>query len=511
MAKRAVLSVSDKTGVLDFARELVKLGFEIVSTGGTYQTLIEGGVAAVYVTEITGFPEILDGRVKTLHPAVHGGILARRNAEHLAQLGELGILPVDLVAVNLYPFRQTIAKAGVTLEEAVENIDIGGPSMVRGAAKNHENVLVAVNPADYPRIIERLKSGQADARFRLELALAAFRHTAEYDAQIARYLQKQAGAEELFPETALLLGEREQMLRYGENPHQKAAFYRMPMSPGASVGNARQMQGKELSFNNIVDMDAAFQLCREFSQPAAVIVKHTNPCGTALGSDIFQAYAKALAADSVSAFGGIVALNRQVDAHLAQELLQIFLEGIIAPSFTSEALEALKEKPNLRLLAAGDFSAAAPDFDLKKVGGGFLIQEQDKHSLNIGDLKIVTQSQPTPDELQELLFAWKVVKHVKSNAIAVSKDRQSLGIGAGQMNRVGAAEIAFKQGGEKCRGAVLASDAFFPFRDTVDAAAQAGIRAIIQPGGSLRDEESIVAANEHGLAMVFTGIRHFKH
>lgn len=509
MKKRAVISVSDKTGVLDFARALVELDYEIVSTGGTYKAISEAGIPALYVTEITGFPEILDGRVKTLHPFIHGGILACRNQSHLAQLEDLGIVPIDLVAVNLYPFRQTIAKAGVTLEEAIENIDIGGPSMVRAAAKNHQDVVIVVNPQSYPAIIEKLKSGTVDYPTRLNLAREAFTHTAEYDAFISKYLQKQAGYEELFPETAILVGEKAQGLRYGENPHQNAAFYRIPGAKGASVSTASQLQGKELSFNNIVDINAAFELVKEFSVPAAVIIKHTNPCGAAMGSSLSEAYAKAYAADTLSAYGGIAALNREIDKDVAHEMVKNFYEAIIAPSFTKDALEVFTVKPNLRLLSTGTLEDGEADFDLKKVKGGFLIQNSD-HKL-VEELKVVSQNKPSEADLEELLFAWSVVKHVKSNAIVVTKDRQTIGVGCGQMNRVGAAEIAFEQGKEKCQGAVLASDAYFPFRDTIDAAAKAGISAIIQPGGSVRDDESIAAADEHGIAMVFTGMRHFKH
>ncbi len=511
MIKRAVLSVSDKTGIVDFARELTALGIEIISTGGTYKAIKEAGIPVIYITEITGFPEILDGRVKTLHPFIHGGILARRSPEHLAQLNSLGIAPVDLVAVNLYPFRQTINKPAASLEEAVENIDIGGPAMVRAAAKNHKDVLVIVNPKDYPMLIKKIKEGEVDYQTRLELALAAYKHTAEYDACIAKYLEKKTNKQELLPETALILGEKAQGLRYGENPHQKAAFYRIPGYQGASISNARQLQGKELSFNNIVDINAALELVKEFKEPAAVIVKHTNPCGTALGEDINQAYERALAADPVSAYGGIAALNREVNEDLAKEMKKLFLEAIIAPGFSPAALNIFSAKANLRLLAVGEINKQAEDFDLKKVAGGFLIQDTDSELMAAEEIKIVSKRRPTPEEMEELLFAWKIVKHIKSNAIVVTKERQSIGVGAGQMNRVGAAEIAFKQGGANCQNAVLASDAYFPFRDTVDAAYGAGITAVIQPGGSIRDEESIAAADEKGMAMVFTGMRHFKH
>lgn len=511
MKRRAIISVSDKTGVVELAKDLVALDFEIVSTGGTFQAITGAGVPATYVTEVTGFPEVLGGRVKTLHPFIHGGILAMRNEEHLAQLKELGIQPIDLVVVNLYPFRQTIAKEGVTLAEAIENIDIGGPSMVRAAAKNHKDVLVVVNPNRYGEIVEMLKKGEVDYATRLDLAQEAFRHTAEYDTYISKYLQQVTGKRALFPETALLAGTKRQELRYGENPHQQAAFYRMPEATGACVANAKKLQGKELSFNNIVDIHAALELVREFPQPAAVVIKHTNPCGVAIGKDGLDAYCRAFAADPVSAFGGIVGINRVVDGPLAEEMVKTFLEAVIAPAFTEEALAVFAAKPNVRLLSVGDLEDQTPDFDLKKVGGGFLIQNRDDAQISLTDLQVVSDHKPDETELEELLFAWRVVKHVKSNAIVVCRDKQTVGVGAGQMNRVGAAEIAFREGGEKCQGAVLASDAFFPFRDTVDAAAKAGIKAIIQPGGSVRDAESIAAANDHGIAMVFTGVRHFKH
>jgi phosphoribosylaminoimidazolecarboxamide formyltransferase/IMP cyclohydrolase len=511
MKKRAIISVSDKTGIVELAKALVELGYELVSTGGTYKAIKAGGVEATYVTEITGFPEILGGRVKTLHPFVHGGILAMRNEEHLAQLADLGIVPIDLVVVNLYPFRQTIAKPDVTLADAVENIDIGGPCMVRAAAKNHKDVIVIVNPARYEEIIEKLQKGSVDEATRLALATEAFTHTAEYDTYISGYLQRVSGEKDLFPGMAHIVGEKVQDLRYGENPQQKAAFYRSFAAKGACVGTAQQLHGKELSFNNIIDINAALELVREFGQPAAVVIKHTNPCGTALGADICDAYKRAYSADPLSAYGGIVGLNREVDAATAQEMTQTFLEAVIAPSFSDEALQALSAKKNLRVLACGDLAQSGASLDIKSVNGGFLLQECDAADMKYDELKVVSKRQPTEDEMAELLFAWDVVKHVKSNAIVVTKNRQTLGVGAGQMNRVGSANIAFAQGGENCKGAVLSSDAFFPFRDTVDAAAAAGITAIIQPGGSVRDEESIAAADEHGMALVFTGMRHFKH
>lgn len=513
MKKRAIISVSNKTGVVELARELVALDYEIVSTGGTFKAITQAGVPATYVTEITGFPEILEGRVKTLHPHVHGGILAKRTPEHLAQLKDLGIIPIDLVVVNLYPFKQTIAKENVTLEEAIENIDIGGPTMVRAAAKNYLAVAIVVNPDRYQDVINELKStGEVSAALRLSLAAEAFAHTADYDTYIAEYLAQVMDNSDQFPMNLALRGEKIQDLRYGENPHQKAVFYREAGVKGAGVGTARQIHGKELSFNNIIDLNAALELVREFDSPAAVIIKHTNPCGTALGETLTEAYTRAFDADPVSAFGGIVGLNQTVDKDTAEKMTKTFLEAVIAPSFSPEALEVLTKKANIRLLETGDLTKAeGSKYDVKKVNGGILLQEVDTGRVSESDLKVVTKRKPTPEEVAELLFSWKVVKHVKSNAIVVSKDRQTIGVGAGQMNRVGSANIAFAQAGEKCVGAVLASDAFFPFRDTIDQAAKAGITAIIQPGGSLRDEESIKAADEHNIAMVFTGMRHFKH
>ncbi|GAW92164.1 bifunctional phosphoribosylaminoimidazolecarboxamide formyltransferase/IMP cyclohydrolase [Calderihabitans maritimus] len=513
MQKRALISVSDKTGVVEFARGLKELGYEVVSTGGTAKKLREAGVEVTYISEVTGFPEILDGRVKTLHPKVHGGILARRTAEHLQELAANDIVPIDIVAVNLYPFRATIQKAGVTLQEAIENIDIGGPTMVRAAAKNFEHVVIVVNPGRYPEVLRELQEqGKVTRETRLQLAVEAFAHTAEYDRLITEYLSKIAAKkEDKFPPVFILSGIRAMNLRYGENPHQQAAFYREEGVEGACVSTARQLQGKELSFNNIADINAAFELVREFNRPAAVVIKHTNPCGVAVADNLADAYCRAFNADPVSAFGGIVGFNRQVDAATAREMVKTFLEAVIAPGYTDEALEILGEKESLRVLATGDMSPTNQDYEVKKVNGGFLVQELDRGKVTENDLKVVTEKKPTREQVEDLLFAWKVVKHVKSNAIVVAKGGVTLGVGAGQMNRVGAARIALEQAGDQVRGAVLASDAFFPFADTVEQAARAGITAIIQPGGSLRDEESIRAANKHGIAMVFTGMRHFKH
>ncbi|TEB04644.1 Bifunctional purine biosynthesis protein PurH [Pelotomaculum schinkii] len=510
--QRALISVSNKAGVIEFSRGLVELGVEIVSTGGTAKALREAGVPVTYISDVTGFPEILDGRVKTLHPTVHGGILALRNPDHLGQLAKHNITPIDLVAVNLYPFRETIAKPGVTLAEAIENIDIGGPTMVRSAAKNYENVLVIVNPERYHEVLEALRKGEAGRELRMALAREAFAHTASYDAAITAYLSGIGEGAEQFPPTMDLSLKRVQVLRYGENPHQQAAFYRDPAVTGPCVGNAVQLAGKELSYNNILDINSAFELVREFIEPAAVIVKHNNPCGCAVSAQLTDAYLKALEGDPVSAFGGIIALNRVVDAPTAQEMAKLFVEAIIAPGYEDQALEILKKKANLRLLSTGDLTIQTNDrLDMRKVNGGLLVQEFDREVLKLPELKVVTKRTPTQNEMDELIFAMTLVKHVKSNAIVLTKERQLIGVGAGQMNRVGSAKIAINQAGEKAAGAVLGSDAFFPFNDTVLEAARAGITAIIQPGGSIRDEESIKACDEAGMAMVFTGMRHFKH
>ena len=511
-AKRALISVSDKTGVVEFAKQLTALGIEIVSTGGTMKSLQEAGIPVIYISDVTGFPEMMDGRVKTLNPYIHGGILAvRDNPEHAAAMQEHGIVPIDLVVVNLYPFRQTIAKPGVTQEEAVENIDIGGPAMVRSAAKNFRYVTVVVNPERYSDVLTELAThGEVTAPTRLALVREAFTHTAEYDAAIARYFSEQTGEGE-YPSTLILPWEKLQDLRYGENPHQTAAFYRDNAASGG-VAYACQLAGKELSFNNIVDLESAYAIAAEFSKPAVAVIKHTNPCGTATADDIATAYKLAYEADPISAFGGIVALNRPVDVATAEQLKAIFLEAVIAPAFEPAALDILSAKKNIRLLTAELPQADAKQrYDIKTVSGGILVQRADTADAAMTEWQTVSKRMPTEAELKEMELAWKVVKHVKSNAIVIAREGRTIGVGAGQMNRVGAAEIALKQAGEAARGAVLSSDAFFPFRDTLDAAAKAGITAIIQPGGSMRDEESIVAADEHGIAMIFTGMRHFKH
>ncbi|MDS1029010.1 bifunctional phosphoribosylaminoimidazolecarboxamide formyltransferase/IMP cyclohydrolase [Bacillota bacterium LX-D] len=507
MKKRALLSVSDKTGIVQLAKELVALGFEVLSTGGTAKTLKENNVPVTPVSEATGFPEILEGRVKSLHPKIHGGILAKRIPEHFAQLEENSIIPIDVVAVNLYPFKQTISKPNVTIDEAIENIDIGGPSMVRSAAKNHAYVTVVVNPSRYADIIAQLKAnGDTTAEFRRELAYEAFTHTAQYDLLISNYLRELLDKEKFTPEFTLN-GEKIQDLRYGENPHQKAAFYR---TENTGIAAAEKLQGKELSFNNIMDLEAAWNIVQEFTEPACVIIKHTNPCGVAIADTLADAYVKAYEADPVSAFGGIVGLNREVDAKTAAELVKIFLEAVAAPSFSKDALEILSQKQNVRLMTVPTAQPEKLTVDIKKVSGGFLVQEKDTQ-LNQGDWKWVTEQKAADNLTKDLDFAWKIVKHVKSNAIVIAKDGVTTGVGPGQTNRVGAAKIALETSGEKAKGAVLASDAFFPFHDTIDLAAEYGVKAIVQPGGSLKDEESIAACNKHGIAMAFTGMRHFKH
>ena len=510
MIKRALLSVSNKEGLVELAQGLAELGIEIVSTGGTAKTLQQAGIPVTYVSDITGFPEILDGRVKTLHPKVHGGILALRSPEHLKQLEELEITPIDLVVVNLYPFRETIAKPDVTLEDAIENIDIGGPTMVRAAAKNHQHVLIVVNPERYGQVLAAIRDNRVSTLMRRGLAQEAFAHTAAYDSAINDYLTGVTG--QAFPAELSVAAELTQTLRYGENPHQQAAFYRLPQVQGACIANAQQLHGKELSYNNILDANSALELVREFTQPAVTIVKHNNPCGCAIGDDISTAYQRALDSDPLSAFGGIVAATRPIDKDTAEKMSEIFLEAIIAPDFTTEALEILTQKKNIRLLKTGDLDQQSNDtMEIRKVNGGLLLQQFDRELLDPEALKVVSEKQPTQEQLDEMIFAMTIVKHVKSNAIVVTKDKQLIGVGAGQMNRVGSANIAFTQAGDKVQGAVMASDAFIPFRDTLDAAAQAGITAVIQPGGSVRDDDAIAACNEHGLAMVFTGMRHFKH
>lgn len=516
--KRALVSVSDKTGITEFCRALAAQGVQIISTGGTHALLEREGVPVIGISDVTGFPEILDGRVKTLHPAVHSGLLAiRDSAEHVEAMEKLGLDYIDLVVVNLYPFKETVSKPDVSYEDAIENIDIGGPTMLRSAAKNHAFVSVVVDAGDYEDVLAQIQaSGDTTLETRKRLAAKVFRHTAAYDALISEYFAEQLG--DPLPESLTFTYEKVQELRYGENPHQQAAFYRKPLAKkGPSITTAKQLHGKELSYNNINDANAALAIVSEFDEPAVVAVKHMNPCGVGIGADIDEAYVKAYESDPTSIFGGIVAANRTIDAQTADRLAQIFLEIIIAPDFTPEALDILSRKKNIRLLATGADSqtqSAAerkPEWLVTSVDGGMLVQQSDVHSLDEADLQVVTERAPTAEELKQLLFAWKVVKHVKSNAILLAADSMTVGVGAGQMNRVGAARIAIEQAGDKAKGAVLASDAFFPMGDTVELAAQAGITAIIQPGGSVKDADSIAAANAAGIAMVVTGVRHFKH
>jgi phosphoribosylaminoimidazolecarboxamide formyltransferase / IMP cyclohydrolase len=511
MIKRALVSVSDKTNLVPFVQELVNSGIEVISTGGTKKMLEEAGIKVIGISDVTGFPEMLDGRVKTLHPKIHGGLLAVRDSEdHMAQIAEHQIQPIDLVVVNLYPFKETISKKDVSYEDAIENIDIGGPSMLRSAAKNHAAVTVVVDPADYEEIQSQVKaSGVVDLPTRKKLAAKVFRHTAAYDALIANYLTEQVG--EADPESLTFTFEKKQSLRYGENPHQKASFYRAPFGLKNSIPNAVQLHGKELSYNNINDADAALSIVKDFTEPTVVAVKHMNPCGVGVGVTIEEAFDKAFEADPVSIFGGIIAANQEIDAPTAHKLREIFLEIIIAPSFSEEAFEILTQKKNLRLLTTNTAYESQKEKQLRSVQGGLLIQDQDTYGLEQAELTIPTKREPTEKEWEDLKLAWKVVKHVKSNAIVLTKDNMTIGIGAGQMNRVGAAQIAIEQAAEKAKGSAMGSDAFFPMDDTVEAAAKAGVTAIIQPGGSVRDEDSIKKADEYGIAMVFTGIRHFKH
>lgn len=507
--KRALISVSDKTGIVEFAKKLEKNGIDIISTGGTFRALKEAGVSVIPVSDVTGFPEMMDGRVKTLHPKIHGGILALRdNPGHLKAMEENGIIGIDLVVVNLYPFQETIKKPNVTREEAIENIDIGGPSMIRAGAKNYKYVTVVVDPTQYDDIIARIEGNTLTEEFRLSLAQKAFLHTAIYDSAIANYLSKETDGD-LFPSIFSPSYIKKQDLRYGENPHQKAAFYVNSQMSGGMAG-AKQLHGKELSYNNIVDMEAAWNLVQEWKDEAAcVIVKHTNPCGVALGENAEDAFTRAFEADSKSAFGGIVAMNRPCDKAAAEKMKPIFFEVIIAPSFTEDALALLSEKKNIRLIEVKP--TEEKEWQLHKISGGLLIQTADDITETKNDWTCVTKRQPTEEEWKALAFAWKVVKHVKSNAIVLTGEKVTYGVGAGQMNRVGAAEIAIAEAGEKCHGAVMSSDAFFPFGDTIEAAGKAGITAVIQPGGSIRDQESIDMANKYGIAMIFTGHRHFKH
>ena len=515
---RALISVSDKTGIIKFGAKLRGLGIDIISTGGTAKALEASGVDVIGISEVTEFPECLGGRVKTLHPNIHAGLLAvRSNPDHMKQIGELGVKPIDIVVVNLYPFKETILKEGVTLEEAIENIDIGGPTMLRSAAKNNQDVIVIVDPADYERVIEELEGGGVSKETKFYLASKVFEHTAHYDAMIAKYMREQRKADDL-PETLTLTFEKVQQMRYGENPHQNAAFYEEVTGKEGTLADAKQLHGKELSYNNINDANGALDLLKEFTQPTIVAVKHANPCGVGSADTIYDAYMKAYEADSISIFGGIVVSNRTIDKATAEEMIKIFLEIIIAPAYDEDALEVLKTKKNLRILELSNIDYVDPSaYDMKKVGGGMIVQNKDLVLFNEDeDLRIVTDREPTEKEMEDLLFAWKIVKHVKSNGIALAKDSQSVGLGGGQVNRIWATNQAIEHGveflgKEGVEGSALASDAFFPFSDVVSAAAKAGVKAIIQPGGSIRDQESIDVCNAHGITMVFTGMRHFKH
>ena len=540
--RRALLSVSNKDGLIPFAQSLRELGFEILSTGGTASALSSAGIPVLNVSDVTGFPEMLDGRVKTLHPGVHGGILAERNKpEHVEAIAAHNITPIDLVCVNLYPFAATIAKPNVQLEDAIENIDIGGPAMIRSAAKNHKDVLVVVDPADYNSLIAELQSaengmGQSSLSTRRRLAAKAFTHTAQYDTTISQWLtqrfaqeEQNATAEEatatVLPAMFAIQYQKAQDCRYGENPHQEAAFYVAPNVTEPCVANARQIWGKELSFNNIYDLNGALETVKEFSEedrPAAVIIKHTNPCGAALGDTLADAFQKARLGDPISAFGGILAVTRTLDVATAEAITgkNTFFEAIIAPGYEADAIPILKERKawgaNLRLLEVGGLRgwrvrANSTGADFKRVVGGVLVQTPDHLVITADKLETVTERAPTPEEIEELLFAWRVVRHVKSNAIVFTKERQIVGVGAGQMNRVRSVKLAVEQAGEQARGAVMASDAFFPFPDGPEAAASAGITAIIQPGGSKKDQETIEVCNKNGIAMVYTGVRHFLH
>ncbi|HAS6490504.1 TPA: bifunctional phosphoribosylaminoimidazolecarboxamide formyltransferase/IMP cyclohydrolase [Vibrio parahaemolyticus] len=523
--RRALISVSDKTGIVEFAQALAERGVDILSTGGTARLLAEQGIAVTEVSDYTGFPEMMDGRVKTLHPKVHGGVLGRRGQDDEV-MTKHGINPIDMVVVNLYPFAETVAKEGCTLADAVENIDIGGPTMVRSAAKNHKDVTIVVNASDYDRVIAEMdandKSLTLETRF--DLAIAAFEHTAAYDGMIANYFgtmvpsygeNKEGDEESKFPRTFNQQFEKKQDMRYGENSHQAAAFYVEANPQEASVSTAHQIQGKALSYNNIADTDAALECVKEFNEPACVIVKHANPCGVALGKDILEAYNRAYQTDPTSAFGGIIAFNQELDAETATAIVERqFVEVIIAPSVSAEAIEVVAAKKNVRLLECGEWSTKTTGFDVKRVNGGLLVQDRDQGMVSLDDLKVVSKRQPTEEELKNALFCWKVAKYVKSNAIVYAKGDMTIGVGAGQMSRVYSAKIAGIKAadeGLEVAGSVMASDAFFPFRDGIDAAAEAGIKCVIQPGGSMRDDEVIAAADEHGMAMIFTGMRHFRH
>jgi phosphoribosylaminoimidazolecarboxamide formyltransferase/IMP cyclohydrolase len=515
--KRALISVSDKTGIVEFASALREMGVELLSTGGTYKILKDNNIEVTEVSDYTGFPEMMDGRVKTLHPKVHGGILARRGQDE-AVMAEHGIEPIDMVVVNLYPFEATVAKPDCTLEDAIENIDIGGPTMVRAAAKNHQSVAIVVNSSDYAEIVGEMRSqeGATSLETRFNLAIKAYEHTAAYDGAIANHFGKSVpGGSESFPRTFNTQFHRVQQMRYGENPHQQAAFYVEANPAEAGIATAKQLQGKELSYNNVADTDAALECVKNFSEPACVIVKHANPCGVAVAENIGKAYELAFATDTESAFGGIIAFNRPLDGATAKAIVdRQFVEVIIAPSIQDDAIAAVAEKKNVRLLACGEWGPSLPALDYKRVNGGLLVQDRDLGMITEADLKVVTKLHPTEKQMKDLLLAWKVAKFVKSNAIIYASNGYTVGVGAGQMSRINSARIAAIKAEHaklEVKGSVMASDAFFPFRDGIDSAGERGIAAVIQPGGSIRDDEVIAAADEHGMAMVFTGMRHFRH
>ncbi len=511
MKKRALISVSDKTGVVEFAKNLVNLGYEIISTGGTHKVLEAAGIKVIPIDEITGFPECLDGRVKTLHPAVHAGILAMRdNPEHMAQLEKLNIDTIDIVCVNLYPFKATIMKENIDLQTAIENIDIGGPTMIRAAAKNYQDVTVIVDAADYGKVLEEIENGGVTLDTKFYLMYKVFQHTAVYDTLISTYMRQQLGIK--FPDQITFAYEKAQDLRYGENPFQNAMFYKECLPVAGSLTQAEQLHGKELSYNNINDTNGALDLLREFSEPTVVAVKHANPCGVGTADNIVDAYKIAYASDPVSIFGGILAINRTVDKATAEEIAKIFIEVVVAPDFDADALAILEKKKNIRLLKLTSINAPLPEngYEMKKVVGGLLVQDFNKGEV-YEEYRVVTKRQPTEKELLDMKFAMKVVKHAKSNAIVLAKDNATVGIGAGQTNRIWATNQAIEHGGDNVKGSVMASDAYFPFDDCVEAAAKAGVTAIVHPGGSVNDELSIKKADEYGMTMIMTGKRHFKH
>lgn len=511
MKKRALISVSDKTGIVELAKEIVNCGYEIISTGGTAVALKNAGIDVIGISDITGFPECLDGRVKTLHPNVHAGLLAMRsNPEHMAQLEKLNINTIDMVVVNLYPFKQTIMKPGVDLQTCIENIDIGGPTMLRSAAKNYQDVTVMVDPSDYDKVIDELKNGGVTLDTKFYLMYKVYQHTAVYDTMISTYLREKLGIK--FPETVAFAYEKVQDMRYGENPHQSAVFYKETLPVAGALAEATQLHGKELSYNNINDANGALDLLREFTEPTIVACKHSNPCGVSTAANVAVAFKQAYESDPVSVFGGIITSNRVIDKDTAEQIAKIFIEIVVAPGFTDESMEILTQKKNIRLLKLESINTPidkAKSFDMKKVLGGLLVQEYD--TTVIEDIKVVTKTKPTEEQLKDMVFGMKVVKHAKSNAIVIVKNNVTLGIGTGQVNRVWACQQAIEHSLTPTENAVLASDAFFPFGDVVEAAHKAGITAIVQPGGSIRDQESIDLCDKYGIAMVFTGMRHFKH